>query len=480
MKKRVLITAVISIMTGFSMAVAGDEEFAWKVDLKIDKEILVKLPIKDGRLAETQTEEGRRVYEPISVIPIKITVTNTGKRSMGVAANDFDLELLDPRGEPFREGSDYVWKEGRDELRKGSVLLKPGQSGNFTRTILVVHATPEDERTYPVKCGQPGQVGYAKTKFVAKVPRERGEPVHSDYFDSIVELHGGKTKACGVIFWYDARKKEAYVLTAGKFIGDKKEFTAKITYRQGKKLTKPEDHTARVVGSYEGEFAVLAFPLPKKPRFFPLADKNYDYSSHPELVCVRWNEKEGMTARFVAPRGFNRGTLSVYYSEPANGISGAGLFDRNGRLVGIGWGAPSSPHSGRLGLFVSVRDIYPFFEKAKFKLPPRGIIGVTVSAADGRGGIHLDKVDESGPAAKVGLNPSDIIEAVDGMEVVDVDRFIDIIRFSEGCELILRIRRGEEKLPIRIVVGKKEAAGSKNEVRQKNLRKTIKDEWHGL
>ncbi len=469
----------------FLLVPAGTaEEKVYDLELKIttEKEVAVKIPVKDGKAIGSRTEKGRWVYEPIAIVPIQVTVKNVGKREAAISPFHYTFTLRDPRGTVIPEGGNYEWKESKDERWKKTDLIKPGESHTHKLTLLVTNFTPEDGQGYTLECKL---LTRSKTSFVARVVREKGEPPHSFFFDSIVRLVGGEDEACGVIFRYDPGSKEAFVLTAGRFIEDKKAFKAHILHRDGKRLEKPELYDASVVFNVGGEFAVLKFKMPKRPRFFALAPRDYDFSKRVDFVSCRWNKTEGTTARLVVPRGFTgEGTLSVYYAEPENGHAGAGMFDRSGRLVAVGWGGSTFAHTNRLALFLTPSRVHEFFEKNRFKLPPPGYIGITISSPKKGPGVRIEAVEPGLPAEKAGLKTNDVVLSLDGLAVYDASQLINLISGSEeGTEILLEVRREAKTFAVKMIAGSRPSEPKeKNERGNKSRRVGVVrscDSWSG-
>ena len=86
-------------------------------------------------------------------------------------------------------------------------------------------------------------------------------------------------------------------------------------------------------------------------------------------------------------------------------------------------------------------------------------IGVVVSQNITTKEVMITRVFKNGPAAKAGLQRYDLIAAVDGIEVGDMDLsdVVDLIRGAEGDKVVLTIYRDGEKMDIESERGAVEA-----------------------
>lgn len=151
------------------------------------------------------------------------------------------------------------------------------------------------------------------------------------------------------------------------------------------------------------------------------------------------------------------------------GNSGGALVDTEGRLVGvntliysrsggnegIGFAAPSN----------IVRNV--FSQIRKTGRVQRGDIGVNTQTltpllAEGLGvtadaGVVLSDVTPGGPAARAGLQPGDLVLALDGKRMEN-GRQLRINLYARGVNdtVVIDVQRGDRKLSIRVPVGERD------------------------
>src|SRR5262249_51369806 len=94
----------------------------------------------------------------------------------------------------------------------------------------------------------------------------------------------------------------------------------------------------------------------------------------------------------------------------------------------------------------------------KGKAPAAGgaYLGVVPEAADM--GVKITSVERNTPAAKAGLKVDDMILAVAGKTVADVESFRQMLLDRKpGDEVALRVKRGDEELDLKATLGKRPA-----------------------
>lgn len=151
------------------------------------------------------------------------------------------------------------------------------------------------------------------------------------------------------------------------------------------------------------------------------------------------------------------------------GNSGGALVDTEGRLVGIntliysqsggsegiGFAAPSN----------IVRNVFQQIRKSG--RVRRGEIGAatqTITAVMAEalrlpvdGGVIVADVAEGGPAARAGLQPGDIIHALDGKRMENGRQFrINVYTRLVGSTVTVEVQRGDRRLTLRIPVAERE------------------------
>ena len=152
------------------------------------------------------------------------------------------------------------------------------------------------------------------------------------------------------------------------------------------------------------------------------------------------------------------GTAAAHWSIPRDGWSASARSSirRSGGNEGIGFAAPSN----------IVRNV--FVQIRKTGRVRRGDIGVHtqtitpllaealgVTGADA--GVVLSDVAPGGPAARAGLQPGDLVVALDGKRMEN-GRQLRINLYTRGVDdtVVLDVLRGERKLSLRVPVGERD------------------------
>lgn len=96
-----------------------------------------------------------------------------------------------------------------------------------------------------------------------------------------------------------------------------------------------------------------------------------------------------------------------------------------------------------------------------------GYLGVFLD--QGEGHPLVKKVDEGTPAAKVGLKTDDLILALNGVEMKEMQQFIDAVgKFKPGDVVTVKVRRGDVELELRPTLGTRPAIPGFNRGEQQN------------
>jgi serine protease Do len=171
-----------------------------------------------------------------------------------------------------------------------------------------------------------------------------------------------------------------------------------------------------------------------------------------------------ITAGIVSARGRDLGAGPfddfIQIDAPINpGNSGGPLFNADGQVVGM-TSAIVSPSGGSVGIGFAIpselvnRTVAELRAKGRID---RGWLGVTVREEDGNSkGVGIAAIDRTGPAAKAGLKPGDVITAINGQ---NVDTARDLIRTvaltAPGSTVSLTVRRQARQLDISVAVGRR-------------------------
>ena len=170
----------------------------------------------------------------------------------------------------------------------------------------------------------------------------------------------------------------------------------------------------------------------------------------------------GLGRRIQAPNGFEI-DQAIQTDAPINpGNSGGPLLDDSGRVIGVNsqieTGGSSSGNVG-IGFAVpsnTVRQVVPVLEQGKSV--EHAFLGVE-AAADVNGGIapagaEIANVTPGGPAENAGIQPGDIIVAIDGKKVDAFDQVSAIVNAHKvGDQIDVRVDRGGGERSFHVKLG---------------------------
>jgi putative serine protease PepD len=170
----------------------------------------------------------------------------------------------------------------------------------------------------------------------------------------------------------------------------------------------------------------------------------------------------GLGRRIQAPNGFEIDE-AIQTDAPINpGNSGGPLLDDSGRVIGVNsqieTGGSSNGNVG-IGFAVpsnTVRQVIPVLEQGKSV--EHAFLGVE-AAADVSGGIapagaEIADVTAGGPAEAAGLQPGDIITAIDGKQIDEFGQVSKIVNEHKvGDEIDVRVDRGGGERSFHVKLG---------------------------
>jgi putative serine protease PepD len=170
----------------------------------------------------------------------------------------------------------------------------------------------------------------------------------------------------------------------------------------------------------------------------------------------------GLGRRIQAPNGFEI-DQAIQTDAPINpGNSGGPLLDDSGRVIGVNsqieTGGASNGNVG-IGFAVpsnTVRSVVPVLEKGKSV--EHAFLGVQ-AAADLSGGLapagaEVADVTPGGPAEAAGLQPGDIITAIDGKPIDSFDQVSAIVNSHKvGDQIDIRVNRGGGERSFHVTLG---------------------------
>ncbi len=149
---------------------------------------------------------------------------------------------------------------------------------------------------------------------------------------------------------------------------------------------------------------------------------------------------------------------AAFTSPPIANHSGAALFNQRGELVGIGSllvGDAMGPGRRLPGnMFVPVDLLKPILEEMQrtgsSKTSHRPWLGVSSTEQSGR--VQIIRVNRDSPAQQAGLEPGDLVLAVDGAKVATLEAFYKKLwdRSDPDGEVTLTVLQGAEIKTLRI------------------------------
>jgi serine protease Do len=195
-------------------------------------------------------------------------------------------------------------------------------------------------------------------------------------------------------------------------------------------------------------------------------------------------------SKLMGHRGVNEAPYigEVYFIDAITnnpGAAGGALTDRKGQLLGIvgkemrnyltaTWvnyaipiQAEAKGKRGNQQVTVSIKDMLNTVinEKKPYtptnpREPNAGIIVFTgikfVPNSLDRTPPYIDEVDRNSPAYKAGLKPDDLIVYVDGIQVISITSFNDLLStYQPNSEMVLEVQRGTKLQTIKMVLEKK-------------------------
>jgi serine protease Do len=187
-------------------------------------------------------------------------------------------------------------------------------------------------------------------------------------------------------------------------------------------------------------------------------------------------EEPALSAGVVSAkhRIFGKAIQTDANTSPAN--YGGPLIDIEGRVIGLC--APLSPQGGvgvgvqwydsGIGFAVPVAGNEALIERLKAGEVVRpGRMGVmpkpgVASASTTGGGVEVAAVQPNTPAAKAGMQPGDIIVALDGQIILDMMQLRSVIgRYVAGDKVLVRVERGDDGFEVEMVLDAGEDAAAR-------------------
>ena len=174
-----------------------------------------------------------------------------------------------------------------------------------------------------------------------------------------------------------------------------------------------------------------------------------------------------VTAGIVSARGRDIGAGPfddfLQIDAPINpGNSGGPTFNLDGQVIAVNT-AIVSPTGGSVGIGFAVpsemasKIVEQLRDKGRID---RGWLGVSVQDVPGHGagrsgaGVAIANIDRTGPAAKAGLKPGDVVLAINGDRVVTAQGLIKAVAATApGNPVRLTVRRAAQNFELPVTVG---------------------------
>jgi serine protease Do len=222
---------------------------------------------------------------------------------------------------------------------------------------------------------------------------------------------------------------------------------------------------ARVVGyDVATGFGLVQTLMPLARAPVPLGQSARTRGDEPLVVFTGGTEAEASAARLVSRRDFSgyweyHVDGALFTSPPRRDHSGAGLFNLNGELLGIGSlfvTDAAGPEAGRVpgNMFVPVDLLKPVLAELRArgssKASARAWLGL--NCVDTGGEIRIVRVNDDSPADVAGLQPGDRITAIDGVPVTQLAQLWKQLWAGDRAEREVRLDIVREGQPQRVSV----------------------------
>jgi serine protease Do len=189
----------------------------------------------------------------------------------------------------------------------------------------------------------------------------------------------------------------------------------------------------------------------------PLGSHGELQAGEPLMVATGGEDGDVSMTQMVSKRPFSgyweyHIEAAVFTSPPVSNHSGAPLFNRKGELVGIGslfvMDAMGENRRFPGNMFVPVDLLKPVLEEMQktgsTRKSHRPWLGLTSSEQGGR--VQVVRVNDDSPAQGAGLKPGDVVLAVDGTKVANLEAFYKKLwdRAQPDGEVQLTVLQGAE------------------------------------
>lgn len=265
------------------------------------------------------------------------------------------------------------------------------------------------------------------------------------------ETLGRKRSGSGVVI-----DREGLVLTIGYLILEAD--SVELTTEDGKSVP------ARVVAyDLATGFGLLKPVVPLRVAPVSLGSYRELSEGEPLMVAVGGDDADVSMTQLVSKRAFSGYweyfiDSAIFTSPPVSNHSGAPLFNSKGELMGIGslFTLDALGRGQRVpgNMFVSVDLLKPILaemqQTGSTRLSRRAWLGVTSTEQSGR--VQIMRVTRDSPASAAGLQPGDVVLAVDSAKVSTLEMFYKKLweRPDPQAELSLTVLQGADIREIRV------------------------------
>lgn len=221
---------------------------------------------------------------------------------------------------------------------------------------------------------------------------------------------------------------------------------------------------------YETGFGLLRGGSTLSAEPIPLGDSSAVGEKERLIVAARGGIGSAIEAEVVSTRefaGYWEYMLdeAIFTAPPHSHWSGAGLIDRSGRLVGLGSlfvqdAAPDGgPSAGNMFIPINLyKDVVAdLLKHGRRPGAPRPWLGIYSIQALGR--VLVSSISERGPAAAAGIEPGDVVLAVNDADVGSIaEMYRKIWRTGPpGTTIELKLLRDAAVIRIDVVSGDRES-----------------------
>ncbi|MDQ6629896.1 MAG: S1C family serine protease [Pseudomonadota bacterium] len=230
-------------------------------------------------------------------------------------------------------------------------------------------------------------------------------------------------------------------------------------------LEGPRRVPARVVAyDVASGFGLLQALAPLLLQPAPLGNSSAVAGDDPLLIASGGPDGDLSVARMVSRRPYSAyweyHLDDALFTAPARiDHSGAGLFNADGELIGIGSlvvsdaaGTAAPPLRGNM--FVPVDLLKPILAELRSGAVAsnRSRAWLGLSCVEFGGHLRVLRLAPSGPAHEAGLQPGDLVIAIDGVEVSDLRTFYKTLwRAAPAARAVaLEVRRGRETMRLNV------------------------------